>query len=183
LDPTFIAWILTMSLGIDTLITSTSLGLKREPGDKVKIALTFAAAESVMPLVGFFIGGALSHYFASKASLIGALMLIGVAIYFLFFDDEEVEKKRLERDLSGWPLITTALSISMDELAVGFSAGFIHVPILLTVMLIASRSFVFTFIGVSFGSKLKPYLGEWAEKSAGIVLALLGVWMLLEDYI
>lgn len=183
MEPTFVAWVLIMSLGIDTLITSASLSLKREPRDKVKIALTFAVAESVMPLAGFFAGGALSRYFESKASLIGSLLLIGVAVYFLFFENESEERERLNRELSGWPLMATALSISLDELAVGFSAGFIQVPILLTVLLIAARSFVFTFIGVTFGSVLKPYLGEWAEKTAGAALGIMGILMLIEDYI
>jgi putative Mn2+ efflux pump MntP len=35
-------------------------------------------------------------------------------------------------------------------------------------------------IGVTFGSKLKRFLGEWAEKVSGIVLGLMGVWMLIE---
>ncbi|XID92447.1 manganese efflux pump MntP family protein [Paenibacillaceae bacterium WGS1546] len=177
---TLFAWMITMSLGLDTLIISTSLGMQKQPRDKVKIALVFAAAESVMPIVGILIGSALSHYFQSAASVIGSLLLIGVGIYFLVFDDDEKEKKSLNRELAGWTLVATALSLSLDELAVGFTAGFIQVPIVLTVMLIASRTFVFTFIGAAFGAKLKPYLGEWAEKAPGVLLGLMGVWMLLE---
>jgi manganese efflux pump family protein len=77
----------------------------------------------------------------------------------------------------------TAVSISLDELAVGFSIGLIGVPIALTVILIAAQAFVFTFVGLTFGSKIKPYLGEWAEKLAGIVLGLLGLWIFFDALI
>ena len=177
---TLFAWLLTMGLGFDSLIVSASLGLRKEARDKVKIALAFAAAEAVMPVAGLVIGGALGRLFQQAAGMIGALLLIAVAIYFLFFDDEEGEKQALSAELSGWTLIAAAVSISIDELAVGVSAGFIQVPMLLTILLITSRSFVFTFIGVTFAEKLKPFLGEWAEKGAGILLGLMGIWMLLE---
>ncbi|QTH45495.1 manganese efflux pump [Cohnella sp. LGH] len=175
------AWILTMSLGFDTLVVSASLGLKKETRNKVKIALVFAAAEAVMPIAGIVIGGALGHMFRSAASLIGSLLLIAVAIYFLFFDDEG-EEGTFHAELAGWPLIAAAVSISIDELAVGVSAGFMQVPMLLTILLIASRSFVFTFIGVTFAAKLKPIMGEWAEKCSGVLLGLIGLWMLLESF-
>jgi len=177
---TLYAWIMTMALGFDTLIVSASLGLKKEPKDKVKIALAFASAESVMPVVGLIVGGAIGLYFDRAASAIGALLMMGVAVYFLFFDDEENEKKAFDRELAGWPLMAAAVGISLDELAVGLTAGMIQVPILLTILLIASRSFVFTFVGAAFGAKLKPYLGEWAEKTSGVMLGFMGVWMLLE---
>jgi manganese efflux pump family protein len=76
----------------------------------------------------------------------------------------------------------TALSISLDELAVGvgFSIRFIDVLVELTILLIALQAFIFTFLGLTFGSKFKRFLGEWSEKVAGIVLSLLGFWIIIE---
>ncbi|MFB5193030.1 manganese efflux pump [Alicyclobacillus fastidiosus] len=74
----------------------------------------------------------------------------------------------------------TALSISLDELAVGFSIGLVGVPVALTIILVALQAFIFTFFGLTFGSKLKRYLGEWSEKLAGIILGLLGLWILID---
>ncbi|WP_279306858.1 manganese efflux pump [Paenibacillus pseudetheri] len=54
----------------------------------------------------------------------------------------------------------SALSISLDELAVGFSIGLIDVPVALTILLIALQAFIFTFLGLAFGSKFKLFLGE-----------------------
>lgn len=176
------AWLLTLSLGFDALIVSASLGLRKEPKYKMNIALVFAAAETLMPIAGMIIGGALGHVFKGAISAVGALLLIGVAIYFLFFDRDADDDFALGQPLAGWPLITVAVGISLDELAVGFTAGLMQAPIMLTILLIATQSFTFSMIGVTFGAKLKPLLGEWAEKAPGVVLGLMGVWMLLENF-
>jgi len=176
-----IAWIVTLSLGFDALIVCVSLGLRKEMTNRINYALVFAAAESLMPIAGIVIGGALGHYFQGAISALGALLLIGVAVYFLFFDREEEEHMVFRKPLTGWPLIAVAIGVSLDELAVGFSAGLMQAPVALMVVLIAIQSFTFSIIGVTFGAKLKPYLGEWAEKVSGVVLGLIGVWMLIEN--
>lgn len=173
---------LILSLGFDTLFVSISLGFLKTKG-RMKIALAFACAEAIMPLLGLFIGQGVGVIIGEWASLIGGIALIGVSIWLIFFDDEDEEEERLGRNLVGWTLITTALSISLDELAVGFSIGLIGVPVFLTVVLIAIQAFVFTFLGLTFGSKFKPLLGEWAEKVAGVVLGLLGSWIIIEALI
>lgn len=168
-----------LSLGLDTLIMSTSLGFVKTKGT-LKIALVFASAEALMPLVGLFVGKGLGQLIGHWASLFGGIALLIVAVWLIFFEDDDEEEEKLERGLVGWSLIVTALSISLDELAVGFSIGLIGIPVILTIILIAIQAFVFTFLGLTFGAKLKPYLGEWSEKLAGIVLGLLGIWILTE---
>lgn len=173
---------LILSLGMDTLIISISLGFIKTKG-KLKIGMTFACAEAIMPFIGLLIGKGLGQVAGQWASLIGGILLIGVAVWLLFFEDEEEEEEKLERNLVGWTLILTALSISLDELAVGFSIGLIGVPVILTIILIALQAFLFTILGLSFGSKLKSIFGEWSEKLAGIILGLLGIWIVIESVI
>jgi putative Mn2+ efflux pump MntP len=171
--------ILVLSLGIDTLLISTSLGVLKTKG-KFKIAIAFACAEAIMPLIGLFIGQGAGMIIGNWSSLIGGILLLGVAVWLVFFEDEDEEEEKLERNLVGWTLVITAVSISLDELAVGFSIGLVGVPIALTIVLIALQAFIFTFLGLTFGSKFKLFLGEWSEKAAGIVLGLLGLWICIE---
>jgi putative Mn2+ efflux pump MntP len=170
---------LILSLGIDTLIIASSLGMVKTKG-KLKIAVVFAAVEALMPLIGLLIGQGAGQLVGNWASLIGGIALICVAVWLIFFEDEDEEEEKLERNLVGWTLLITALSIGLDELAVGFSIGLIGVPIVITIILIGLQAFIFTFLGLTYGAKLKPFLGEWSEKIAGIVLGLLGIWMLFE---
>lgn len=172
---------LILSLGFDTLIISMSLGLVKT-GDRMRIALTFALAEAIMPLVGLYIGKVSGVFIGESASLVGGVILIGIAIWFIFFEDDD-EEDQLTRQLIGWSLIATAFSIALDELAVGFTIGLIGVPVALTISLIAIQSFIFTGIGLSFGTKLKPFLGKWSEKLSGTILGLLGIWITVESII
>ncbi|WP_350340498.1 manganese efflux pump [Paenibacillus hexagrammi] len=67
-------------------------------------------------------------------------------------------------------------------MAIGFSIGLLGVPILLTLLFVALQAFIFTWLGLTFGSKLKRYLGEWSEKLTGAVLGLLGIWILIDGF-
>lgn len=127
-----------LSLGVDTLILAMSLGFVQTKG-KLRIALVFACAEAFMSLFGFVIGQTTGELIGKWTSVIGGVALIAVAIWLIFFDDENDEEEKLRRNLVGWTLVITALSISLDELAVGFSIGFIGVPVGLTICLSRSK--------------------------------------------
>jgi len=173
--------VLVLSLGMDTLLMSVSLGItRRSKGTRLRIGLTFALAEAMMPLIGLGIGKTLDSFIGIWASLLGGIALLTVAVWLIFFEDEDDEEEKLKRNLIGWTLVVTALSISLDELAVGFSIGLIGVPVAPTIALIAVQAFLFTLLGLTFGAKLKPILGEWSEKLTAIVLGLLGIWIIVD---
>jgi manganese efflux pump family protein len=171
---------LVISLGLDTLTVSTAIGMRKSV-DRLRVGLTFACFEALMPLLGLFIGKALAGPLGTWTSIFGPVLLIGVGVYLMFFEDDDDDE--LNRPLAGWGIILTALSISLDELAIGFSISLVHVPFILTISLIALQAVLFSYIGLTFGSTLRPYLGEWAEKVGGAVLGLLGIWLLLEHFI
>ncbi|WAH38151.1 manganese efflux pump MntP [Alicyclobacillus dauci] len=170
---------LVMSLGIDTLMVPISLGFVKTKG-KWRVATTFAFVEAFMPLIGLVVGRSAGHLVGSYASFVGGVLLILLAIWLTFFDHDDDDNTKFERDLIGWTLILTALTVSLDELAVGFSVALVGVPVLVTIILIALQAFLFTMIGITFGARLKPLFGEWAEKVAGCVLGVLGIWILAE---
>lgn len=136
---------LVLSLGVDTLMMSIPLGLLKTRG-KVKIALTFAGAEALMPTLGLIIGQTAGRPIGDWASLVGGLALLAVAMWLMFFEDEDGGEEKLERELAGWSLVLAALSMSLDELAVGFSIGMIGVPVVWTIILIAVQAFLFTLV-------------------------------------
>ncbi len=77
--------VLVLSLGVDTFfLISTSLGVLQTKG-KLKIAIVFALAEAIMPLIGLFIGKGLGQIIGSWTSMVGGILLIGVALWVLFF--------------------------------------------------------------------------------------------------
>lgn len=172
--------VLILPLGIDTLIMSISLGSIKITG-RYKIAFTFASAEMVMPLVGILLGKISGQLIGHWALLISGMALVVLGGWIIFFDNHDGKEDKVDRNLVGWALITTSLSVSLDELAVGFSFGVIGVPVALTIFLVGLQAFVLTYVGITFGLKLKRYLGEWAERLVGILLGILGIWILVEQ--
>ena len=150
-----------------------------QPRDRVRYGLAFAVAEGGMPLVGFSVGSAVAGLAGEVASYLAVVLLIAVGLYTIYEslnDDGESDV-----DTGGaLRLITTALAVGLDELAVGFSLGLLGLPILLTAVLIALQAFLLTLIGVSIGRRVGKALAERAEMLSGVVLALLGIALLIE---
>jgi len=169
---------LILSLGIDTLMVAISLGVAQIRG-KLPIALTFALAEGVMPLIGLLAGRALGRILGNGTAWLAGLILMALAVWLMFFDRDD-DRIGSDRRLSGWPLVAAALGISLDEWAVGFSVGLVGVPVVLTVVFIAAQAFLLTVLGMTFGSRLAPYFGEWTERLPGLVLGCLGIWLFVQ---
>ena len=133
-----------------------------------------------MPLVGFLLGHAVSNLLGDIASLVGILILFGVGVWIIRESFGKKDKKLEINTRKG--LLLTSLSVSMDELAVGFSMGTLEFPIFLTVILIALQAFVLTFIGTTFGNYVGEVFAERAETVAGFVLCGLALLFLFEQF-
>lgn len=176
--------IIFFSIGLDTLAVSLSLGLSGLPRSRwVRVGLTFALFEGLMPIVGLLIGQRLGTFFGAVAEYIaaGILIVIGaLEIKEAFIDDDDDEPiTPTTTGVKQRPLVLVGLSVSLDELAVGFALGVLHVSLGLALVYIAVQAFTLTFVGLAIGRRLGRRFGERAELAAGIVLALLGVALLI----
>lgn len=166
---------LFLSLGLDTLAVAVSLGLSGLPRHRWwRVGLTFALFEGLMPVVGLIVGARLGSAVGVWADYGAAalLILVGVqAIREALSDGDDDKAPSVE----GRQLLLTALSVSLDELAVGFSLGVLRVPVGPALAYIAVQALAVTFLGLSFGARIGERLGERAELVSGVVLTLLGV--------
>jgi putative Mn2+ efflux pump MntP len=81
----------------------------------------------------------------------------------------------------GLAVIGLGLSISLDELAIGFTIGLLGLPILLIVVLIGLQAFIAAQLGHRLGARLGEHVAEGAERLAGITLVALGVALLVQQ--
>jgi putative Mn2+ efflux pump MntP len=207
-----------LPLGLDTLGVSISLGIKsrrneileREKGGSrlptwLSSAILFSLAEAVMPLAGLAIGYATSLLISNIMHVLGPLLLIGVGAWELQEEAQEYIKKKKgsKYSASGYNApspsneqfkwrrqLLLAISISLDELAIGFSLGTITVshwsgkpvnPFALCI-LIGIQGFLMTLIGIALGRTLRTRLKalkEWTELLSAFLLIGLGIWLLL----
>jgi manganese efflux pump family protein len=180
----------------------------------LRLALLFSLAEMLMPVVGLGIGYAVSLAVSNVMHYVGPLLLIGVGVWEVWEEGREYlrkrrrEKKPLQlpsdpksaatgnkngaeplssqrRMRRGQPLLL-ALSVSLDELAIGFSLGSITsgkaVSPLLLCLLIGLQGFVLTvtglFLGRTLRARLKP-LQEGSEYLSALLLIGLGAWLIV----
>ena len=172
--------VLILSLGVDTLTVAVGLGISGiGKGNRLRVGTSFALFEGGMPLIGFLLGRAIGGLLGSITSVLGIIILFGVGAWIL----KEALSKEKENNLAidTWKgLLITSLSVSMDELAVGFSMGALGIPIVLTAILIATQAFLLTFIGTLVGNRIGEKLAGRAELAAGLVLCLLAVLLTVE---
>lgn len=71
------------------------------------------------------------------------------------------------------------ISVSLDELAIGFAIGLLHMPVLVVGLLIGAQAVVASQLGVRLGGRLGREFRERAEQVAGVLLITLGIGLAL----
>jgi manganese efflux pump family protein len=82
--------------------------------------------------------------------------------------------------MHGRGALVVGVSISLDELAIGFTLGLLHLPPAFVIALIRLQAFIVTQLGLRLGSRLSERLREGAERLAGVALTGLGAALLAE---
>jgi putative Mn2+ efflux pump MntP len=72
------------------------------------------------------------------------------------------------------------VSISLDELAIGFTLGLLRLPAAEVIALIAAQAFILTQLGLRLGHRLSERFREGSERLAGVALTALGLVLLAE---
>lgn len=200
---------ISISLGIKSNKAETVKAKKRVGvlPSWLRSAILFALAESTMPLVGLAIGLAASLVISNVMRFVGPLILIGVGTWELWEEINERLAGSRARSLgtaqsitmsesrqnvespqsSSWQRqLLLALSVSLDELAVGFSLGTVTTtksinPLILCI-LIGLQGLFMALVGIALGRTLHSRLSslkDWSEILSGLLLIGLGIWLLL----
>ncbi len=173
---------LFVSLGLDTFAVALGLGLKGLPRDRwLKIGLTFALFEGLMPALGLLVGRSLSGLLGEIASYSAGALLIAFGLWELreaLKDDHSLREVEPALTRSTWLL---GLSVSLDELAVGFALGVVGASLGIALAYIAVQALGVTFLGLAVGTRVGKRLQERAEVVAGLLLILLGIGILMSS--
>jgi putative Mn2+ efflux pump MntP len=178
-------------LGLDTFAIAAAVGASRPSGQaRWKISAIFAIFEGGMPLVGLALGASLGHTVGSAADYLSGGLLVVLGGYLWWADDEDDDddegaKARRLTNARGLALVGLALSISLDELAIGFSLGLgagLTIPTTI-VTVIAIQTVVVSQLGLSFGVRISEHVRERIERFACPMLVILGVYLVAEALI
>jgi manganese efflux pump family protein len=174
-----------LPLGVDTFAIAAAVGASRPSGStRWRISTVFVIFEAGMPLVGLALGASIGSMIGSVAGYLsgGLLILLGGHLWWADDDDGEVTKARRLISARGLALVGLALSISLDELAIGFSLGIgVDLAIPATIVaVIAIQTLVVSQLGLSLGIRISERWRELTEHLAGPLLIVLGVYLLAE---
>jgi putative Mn2+ efflux pump MntP len=176
---------IVLPLGLDTFGVAAALGMAGIPASgRRRITLLFTGFEAGMPLIGLALGAPLGRTIGGAADYVAIAVLLAFGLYMLSADEQD-EEERLARLVQrrGAGALLLGISISLDELAIGFTLGLLRLPAGTVVILIALQAFVITQLGLRLGSRLSERLREGAERLAGAALSGLGVVLLIEKLV
>src|SRR5262249_5787871 len=127
-------------------------------------------------------GGGLARIIGGVGDYVAAAAVIGLGIYMLVHGDEDKEEQKASRLTAthGLAIIALGVSISLDELAIGFSLGLAHLPVVPVIIAIAIVALLASQIGMSLGSRISERFRERAEQLAAVALILLGIYLVID---
>jgi manganese efflux pump family protein len=171
---------LVLPLGLDTFAIAAALGMTRlTVSQRVRFGLLFAAFEGGMPVIGLLIGAGLGRVIGGFAEYLAIAALAGLGFYMLFGPDKDDERVQSLVASTGTAMIVLGLSVSLDELAIGFGLGLLNVPIVLAIVLIAAQALIVSQVGFAVGDRVGEATREGAENVAGAALILIAAALLV----
>jgi putative Mn2+ efflux pump MntP len=138
----------------------------------------------MMPLVGYACGNLIYDYINKYSHWVTfiLLFLIGCKMIYEAYSEEECERTgRCEFNTN---LIMLAIATSIDALAIGFSLAMIRPDnILFIISVIGIITFGICASGVFIGNKIGKMFSMKSELFGGVVLILIGLKTLIENFI
>ncbi len=175
--------LIALGLTGDTLAVSVSTGLslaKIRFVQAMKIAIVLAVFQSLMPVVGWFLGLQIKDLIKEFDHWIAFLLLAAIGGKMIWESFENSHGESSFNPLKLNVLIGIAVATSIDALVVGVSFAFINTNILLSVAIIGFFTFMVSMTGVFIGKKTGALFGKKVEIIGGLILIGIGIKILIE---
>jgi putative Mn2+ efflux pump MntP len=170
-----------LPLGLDTFAVAAALGMTGAGSrDRLRLSILFSSFEAGMPLIGLALGAPLGHAIGSAADYVAIGVLLAFGLYTLVAERPDEERVSRLAEMRGPGTLLLGISISLDELAIGFTLGLLRLPVVLVIVLIALQAFAVTQLGLRLGTSLSVRLREMAERLAGLALSSLAAGLLVQ---
>jgi putative Mn2+ efflux pump MntP len=174
-----------LPLGLDSFAVAAAIGAAGPvtAGQRLRISVIFVAFEAGMPLIGLTLGSSLARAIGDIADYVAAAAVIGVGAWMLAHSDDDEQAAGRLLATRGTAVVALGVSISLDELAIGFSLGLVRLPLIPVIIAIGVQALLAAQLGLSLGARISEHLRERAEQVAGVALILLGGFLIAERII
>jgi len=167
----------------DTLAVSVSTGLSLTQirfTQALKIAIVLAVFQSLMPLIGWFLGLQIKELIRDFDHWIAFVLLFAIGGKMIVESLKNEEGEASFNPLQIAVLLGIAIATSIDALVVGVTFAFIETNVLLSVVIIGVLTFLVSMTGVLIGKKTGHLFGRKVEIIGGLILIGIGTKILVE---
>lgn len=172
-----------LPLGLDSFAVAAALGAAGTltARDRLRVSALFVVFEGGMPLIGLAAGAPLARAAGGVADYLAVGALAGLGVWMLLPGGNRDEERAARLGTAhGVALLGLGISISLDELAIGFSLGLARLPVAAVVIAVAVQAFVAAQLGLHLGTRIGERLREGAGRIVGLALIALAAFLLAE---
>ncbi len=177
-----VIFLVAIGLSIDSFAVSVANGLSIKnisSVEKLKIAISLAVFQALMPLIGWYAGIEIADYIKSVDHWV-AFILLSIIGLKMIYDSFANSDENANSTLKNSTLIAQSIATSIDAFAVGISFALIDIDIFIPVMIIGIITFIASIIGLQLGKFIGVRFGKYIEIFGGLVLISIGVKILIE---
>lgn len=177
---------IAVGLSVDAFTISVSKGLamcgRRNFRAAFAYGIAFGFFQTLMPIIGYFIGEELAGLLARFAKYLVFLcfIVLGARTLLDAFRKDDEGKTHGEA-INLLELASLAVATSIDALAVGFGFAFMEVSILTSAIIIGLVTFSLCFIGLLLGCMLGSRVKKISSCIGGGLLIILAIKVILGD--
>ncbi|TFG69203.1 MAG: manganese efflux pump, partial [Methanomassiliicoccus sp.] len=168
--------LIAIGLSMDAFAVSIAKGIsvnKNRRRSAILLASLFGGFQALMPVIGWFAGLGLRDMIMGVDHWIafGLLGFIGAKMIY----DSTNGEDGMEEDVTIFAALVLAVATSIDALMVGLSFAFLETPILIPVLIIGAVTFVLSYLGFIFGSRVGSIFSKKVKILGGLILILIGI--------
>jgi putative Mn2+ efflux pump MntP len=173
--------LIAVGLAMDAFAVSIAKGISVERDRRrsaLLLASLFGGFQGMMPVIGWLAGLGLRDVIMEVDHWVAFGLLGFIGAKMIHDSTKSGDGKEAVITLS--VALVLAVATSIDALMVGLSFAFLETPILVPVLVIGVVTFVLSYLGFAFGSKMGAMFGRKIRVLGGLILILIGVRILIE---
>lgn len=180
--------ILALGLSMDAVAVAICKGLsvpRLSVRNSLLVGSWFGGFQAAMPLIGYFLGKQFAEYIQTMSHWIAFVLLAAIGLNMIreaLMKKNGEEITETDRSFSFKAMFFMAVATSIDALAVGITFAFLQVSILPAILVIGVMTFSLSVVGVKIGNIFGTKFRSPAEIIGGVILCILGIKILLEQY-
>ncbi len=172
-----LVFLMAISLSMDAFslaLVYGTFGINRK--NKIILSIIVGCFHFVMPLFGMFIGDLILSLFKFNTDILVAIILIFIGMQMVI---SSFKKEDDFKPLKFSEFFMFGLAVSIDSFSLGITLPNMGVGTIISPIIFALISFLFTFIGLSIGNKIEKLLGKLATIIGGLILTIIGILFLI----